>query len=277
MNLKNKSTKIFISVVAVLLPIILVACITSGVSSDTYSHEEISYSTTDQHDFNADLFLPTQSLGKRPLVIVIHGGGWDSRAGDMVNLCKHIAASGMIAMNITYRLAPKFHYPIQVNDVKSSVEWVNHNIEKYNIDKNKIYTWGYSAGAHLAFLLGNQKDMALPISGIVVGGIPSYFPTYPKSPLITAFIGATFNDQPKVWEEASPLTKVDMKTPPTFIYHGQNDSLIEVKQAQMLNDKLQEVGVKHQFHMVKGLGHITTYFFSKESEDLGIQFLKNIQ
>lgn len=257
--------------------IILAFALVFSSCSTTYKEQQIKYQTKDAHDFTGDLFVPKNTSGKLPLVVVIHGGGWSNRSGDMVSLCKHIAESGMIALNITYRLAPKFHYPVQVDDVKSVFNWIQANADKFNIDKEKIFTWGYSAGAHLAFILGNQNDLGLSIKGIVVGGTPSYLPGYPKSALITDLMGMTFDSDPKAWQAASPISFVNKNTPPTFVYHGQNDTLVGIDQAEMLVNKLNEVGVKNQFHVVKNLGHLTVYFFSKESEDKGIEFLKTIK
>jgi acetyl esterase/lipase len=255
----------------------LAATILFGSCSTNYIEQEIKYKTKDSHQFEAELYSPKNTTGKLPLVVVIHGGGWTNRSGDMVSLSKHIAESGMIALNITYRLAPKVRYPIQVDDVKSVFTWINANADKYNIDKDRIFTWGYSAGAHLAFILGNQKDLELPIKGIVVGGIPSYLPGYPKSPLITELMGMSFEADPKAWNAASPISFVSQKTPPTFVYHGADDSLVGVDQAELLVKKLNEVGIRNQFHVVENMGHMTVYFFSKESEDKGIEFLNAIK
>ena len=185
----------------------------------------ISYSTADQQTLKADLFLPAEIKSiPMPLVIVIHGGGWSNRTGDMASICQRLNKNGFAALNITYRFAPNYHHPMQVNDVKAVIPWLIANAEKFNIDKNKISAWGYSAGAHLAFLLVNQPDLGLKFKAVVVGGIPSYFPTYPKSPLITEYMGMKYFDNPKAWLEASPTTFVSAQSPPTFIYHGIDDS-----------------------------------------------------
>lgn len=237
----------------------------------------ISYSTADQQTLKADLFLPTEKKSTpMPLVIVIHGGGWSNRTGDMESICQRLNKNGFAALNITYRFAPNYHHPVQVNDVKAVIPWLMANAEKFNIDKNQISAWGYSAGAHLAFLLVNQPDLGLKFKAVVVGGIPSYFPTYPKSPLITEYMGMKYFDNPKAWLEASPTTFVSAQSPPTFIYHGIDDSLVGIDQAQLLDQKLSEVKVKHEFVSLKGKGHISTYFFASDTEDKAIEFIKSI-
>lgn len=237
----------------------------------------VSYQTSDKHTLNADLFLPKEKpAAPLPLVIVIHGGGWSNRTGDMENICELLTKNGFAALNITYRFAPKHNHPVQVNDVKAVVPWVLENAEKFNLDKNQISLWGYSAGGHLAFLLGNQIDLGVKFKAVVVGGMPSFFPAYPKSPLIKAYMGMKFEEDPKAWLAASPTTYVNALTPPTFIYHGTDDYLVGVSQAELLTAKLSQANVKHDFFRVNGKGHITAYYFANEAEEKAINFIKSI-
>lgn len=237
----------------------------------------VTYQTPDQYMFNADLFLPEKkSATPLPLVIVIHGGGWSNRSGDMESICHKLVKNGFAALNITYRFAPQFHHPVQLNDVRAVIPWLSENSEKFNLDKNQISLWGYSAGAHLAFILANQKDLNLKFKSVVVGGIPSYFPYYPESPLITKYMGMKFYDNPKAWQEASPTNFVSEASPPTFIYHAQDDSLVGIKQAQILDAKLTEAKVKHEFLTVPNRGHVSLYLFGSDAEDKAIAFIKSV-
>lgn len=237
----------------------------------------ITYETSDKHQIKADLFLPEQkSATPLPLVIVIHGGGWSARTGDMESICHKLNKNGFAALNITYRFAPTHHHPVQVNDVKAVIPWLAENAEKFNLDKNNISVWGYSAGAHLGFILANQKDLNLKIKSVVVGGIPSYFPYYPESPLINKYMGMRFYDNPKAWQEASPTNFVSESSPPTFIYHGVDDSLVGIKQAQIIDAKLTEANVKHEFLAIPNKGHVSLYLFGSDTEDKAIDFIKSV-
>lgn len=255
--------------------LLLSSCMsTDFFGSSLYSVKEVKYQTTDQHELAADLYLPNNTMSPKPLVVVIHGGGWTNRTGDMESLCRKLAKSGFAALNITYRLAPDARYPVQLYDVKAAFSWIKSNLQTYQLDPQQIYIWGYSAGAHLAFLLGNEKDLGLPVAGLAVGGIPSNLPSYPKSPMITDLMGARYSENPKAWEQASPLSVVSSQTPPTYIYHGEDDSLVGLDQSQLLAEKLKAAQVEHEFHIAKNMGHIFVYLFSSESEDKGIAFFK---
>ena len=79
-----------------------------------------------------DLYLP-KAEEKTPVVIVVHGGGWSSRTGDMESICKKLVRRGIAAFNITYRLAPENKYPKAVNDVKAAMDWIKENGARYNL------------------------------------------------------------------------------------------------------------------------------------------------
>ncbi|MES2801900.1 MAG: alpha/beta hydrolase [Bdellovibrionota bacterium] len=165
----------------IVLSFFVIACTTKPIV--------VEYAAADNYILKADLFLPEKKTATPlPLVIVIHGGGWSNRSGDMEDLCHKLSRAGFAALNITYRFAPLSCHPVQLNDVKAVFPWLKSHAEKYNLDKNQISIWGYSAGAHLAFLLGNQKDLGLNVKSVIVGGIPSYFPAYPNSPLVKMIV-----------------------------------------------------------------------------------------
>lgn len=250
--------------------LVLSSCATTIFSNHEFKH--ITYKSKDNHQIKSDLYLPRVLKDKNPVVIVIHGGGWRSRSGDMSSICKRLVNEGYIAINITYRLSPEFVYPTQENDVKAILTWINENKDNYKIDTEKVYAWGYSAGANLAFNLANEAGSN--IKAVVVGGTPTYFPAYPASPLIINYMGTQYKDKPELWNEASPLSRVTAKSPPTFLYHGENDFIVHVEQAEMLANKLKENKVEHEFYRIPILEHVTVYYFSADSIKRGVDFIK---
>ena len=53
-----------------------------------------------------------------------------------------------------YRFCPKEVFPAQVHDVKAAVRWLKTNAKKYHVDPNRVGAMGFSAGGHLALMLG---------------------------------------------------------------------------------------------------------------------------
>jgi len=144
-----------------------------------------------------------------------------------------------------YRLSTEALYPAAVYDLKSAVRWVRNNAKKYNVDQNKIAVLGFSAGGELAAFLGvtagNQKfegsECNLKTSSLVnaivdLDGTLSF--VHPESgegddtkrtSAATYWFGYSKKDNPKVWEEASPLTYVSNHTPPTLFINSSVDRM----------------------------------------------------
>lgn len=99
-----------------------------------------------------DLFVPSGSADKRPVLLFVHGGGFTrgDKHGPFYpdNITAWAAKHGMVGVNIDYRLAPKAPWPAAAQDVGSAVRWVHANIAKYGGDPDRIVLWGHSAGAN---------------------------------------------------------------------------------------------------------------------------------
>ncbi|XP_056420950.1 arylacetamide deacetylase isoform X2 [Hyla sarda] len=103
------------------------------------------------------LYMPKgKSNTLRRAVIFIHGGGWclGSAAMKPYDLQSKQAAHVLnaIIVSIDYRLAPKFHFPDQFNDVYDVVKFFLQEevLKKYSVDRNRIAVSGDSAGGNLA-------------------------------------------------------------------------------------------------------------------------------
>lgn len=58
-----------------------------------------------------------------------------------------------IVVDVGYRLAPEYKYPIPVTDCWDAFKWTAKNSEKLGIDKNRIAVGGFSAGGHIAAII----------------------------------------------------------------------------------------------------------------------------
>ncbi len=221
----------------------------------------------------AELFLPASAqTSKVPAVIVVHGGSWVRRSGDMESISQQLAEAGIAALNITYRSAEQFPYPAAVNDVNSAIDWLRTNADRYGIDAERIGGWGYSAGGQLILRAGLNPSAGL--SAIVSGGTPAKFSYWPESPIITRFIGASYYEAPSIWEDASPINHVQSNSPAVFMYHGERDNLVDPIQMTLMSDALLEKRVPVTTFVVENQGHFGTYLFAGKAEEEAIQFLK---
>src|SRR6185312_1459837 len=123
--------------------------------------KDIVYSTVGTEKLRLDLAAPT-SGGPYPAVLLLHGGAW--KVGNRSDLSRsspgtpsvieQVAARGYVAVSASYRLAPKHKFPAQIEDARTAVRFLRANAKKFNIDPERIAAGGFSAGGHLALLLG---------------------------------------------------------------------------------------------------------------------------
>jgi acetyl esterase/lipase len=103
-------------------------------------------------DLHLDVYqVPSQK--PTPVVVQFHGGGWIR--GDRPSSYRSFGpffAAGMSVVTVEYRNAKDAPAPAAVEDVRCALAWVKTNAAKYNLDPNKVVTYGGSAGGHLALM-----------------------------------------------------------------------------------------------------------------------------
>ena len=245
----------------------LVSC-ASFKSNKTYNiTNNIKYGPHPRHV--GDFYRSTRK--NAPLIVTVHGGGWDSRdRTDMESIVLSLASHGYNVFNINYRLAPEFKHPAPIEDLTLAIEFMK---KKYGhiYDTKKIALWGYSAGTQIVMLYGLKKENQ--VSAIVGGGGPYDFTWWPESPIITPYMGHKRDDNIQAWLDASPITHLTKDAPPIFLYHGIEDELVEYQQMTYFDGKAKLLGVDIETHGVDFWGHANTFLFSDESVRKGILFL----
>jgi acetyl esterase/lipase len=134
---------------------------------------------------SGDLYQP-QGAGPFPAVLLIHGGGWTGRTrADMDGTAQKLARRGYVVLNVSYRFAPRWRFPAQLQDVQQAVLFMRAHAVEYRLQPERIAAWGYSSGAHLAALLGvtgpgdHLYMEGARVQAVVAGGTPvdlSYYP-----------------------------------------------------------------------------------------------------
>ncbi len=234
-------------------------------------------------ELKADLYAP-RGLGPHAVVLVVHGGGWSGgERGDMSDVCKYLAERGFAAVTVDYRLAPQYKFPAPVQDLQQALRWLHTRAESLNIDEDRIGVYGYSAGAHLAALLGTIGEgdpLDTPYGGpdtrvkaVVGGGTPTDLRKYEGGELVPQFLGGSREQIPDVFALASPVTHVSPSDAPFFFYHGTLDTLVPIDHAEDMKAALDAVGVPAQLLRLTGMGHILTFFFDSSPLENAANFL----
>jgi acetyl esterase/lipase len=230
----------------------------------------------------ADLYLP-RTRGPKPVVLMIHGGGWANRSRDDMNdISEALTQRGYAVLKLNYRFAPKYQYPAQLLDMQQALAWVTANAALFDFDLKRVNAWGYSSGAHLAALLGGFDEQRLPeeanrglprLNAVVAGGIPADLTRYDDSPLVKRFLGGELDAIPERYAEASPLHHVSADDPAVFLYHGKFDALVSQDQSQDYYDALRAAGVDTELYVHNWRGHMTMFLFGGDAERRAIDFL----
>jgi len=223
----------------------------------------------------ADLYEPV-GPGPWPGVLLIHGGSWTAkdRRGDMDKFAKRLVQRGFVVVNATYRLAPKYMHPAQVHDLQQALLWMRTNAKALRLDPDRIATFGYSAGGHLAAMLGGvHAPKNLRVQAVVAGGAPLDLRKWPASPAVILFLGGTLRELPDTYADASPVTHISKDDPPVFLYHGRLDMLVPPNHSADYHGALKQAGVRSELLWQNGLGHVPAFLISKSATERAIDFL----
>jgi acetyl esterase/lipase len=243
-----------------------------GADETVTTERDIVYAKVGTTELKLDLARPAQGEGPFPAVLVIHGGAW--RAGnkaDVGPILPEFVRHGYVAISPQYRFCPRATFPAQVHDVKAAVRWIKANAKKYRIDPERIGAIGFSAGGHLALMLGvTSPDDGL--EGEISSGAPdsrvkavvNYFgPTdlgardIPdrSKPLVKDFLGAAPPEKPELAAKASPRTYLTKGDAPILTFQGTNDPLVPFTQAIKLAEAMTAAGVPGRVELLVGAQH----------------------
>lgn len=260
-------------------PLAGIACQAEDLSTEIRRpirvERDLEFRQIDGQSLTADLYRPDDDQ-VYPLVVMIHGGAWS--AGDKWNLGDHareLAQAGFVALSINYRLAPRYQMPAQIDDCRAALLWATQQAPEWRADADRLCLWGYSAGGHLAAWLATQPQPGQPpIHCVVAGGAPCDFEFVPAdSHSLAHVMGGTREELPEVYAQASPLTHASSSTPPFFLFHGSSDLLVPASCSRKLYDKLQQMQVPVEYHLVEGRGHMLT-FLDPATRRSAIDFLR---
>ena len=218
------------------------------------------------YDLNPNLSLRAYpSVKGAPWVIVIHGGGWDSGDADQLpELNSELVRDGIAVFSVNYRLAPRFVWPAQLDDINIAVEFIRAHATEFGIDPERWAIFGRSAGGQIAECAGYREQKHPPL-GIIAFYSPSDMnfayefgredDILHSRSLVRGYLGGTPAEVPANYLSASPINQATKNAPPTLLIHGPRDPLVWVRHSERLDARLRELGTKTLFIEIPWVTH----------------------
>jgi acetyl esterase/lipase len=116
----------------------------------------VQYVEHDGVKLTGDFYAP-KGLDKAPVIIAVHGGGWQAGSPDAFKYFgPYLARNGYAAFAVRYRLSKPGvrSYPASTYDVKAAIQFVRAKAADLGVDPARIGLLGASAGAQLVSLGG---------------------------------------------------------------------------------------------------------------------------
>jgi len=231
---------------------------------------DVVYAKVKDWNGRMDLYLTPKEKGPSPIVINIHGGGWNHGTKETQTGFSSFFKKGYAVANVEYRLVDVAPAPAAIEDVRCALIYIISHAKELNLDVNKIVIMGGSAGGHLALMGGllasnpifdtNCKtNQPIKVAAIINKyGIADVWDWgYGKdltSKSATRWLGAKAKDE-NFAKSVSPMSYVAKTSPPTFIAHGDADPTVPYQQSVKLYKAFQDAGVKSEFMTIEGGKH----------------------
>lgn len=208
------------------------------------------------------IYLPAAEKAVGTAVIVCPGGGYRNLAvdheGDQV--ARWLNSFGVTAFMLKYRLGPTYHHPIQLGDAQRAIQYVRANAEKFGVSVDRVGIMGFSAGGHLASTAAThfndgEADSSDPLDAMhtrpdfAILGYPviSFTTEYTHKGSRTNLLGET--PDPKLVELLSNENQVTAETPPTFLFHTNEDTGVPAENSVLFYLALRKAGVPAELHI----------------------------
>ena len=204
-----------------------------------------------------DVYAPAQAHDA-PIVIFIHGGGWDNGdKSDYRFVGAALAAQGWLGVTIDYRLYPAVRFPAFVDDAALAVRYVREHASQWGGDPRRMFLLGHSAGAHIAMMLALDDAYLQHVGGDSrwLRGVIGLAGPYDFIPFVYDYMFDLFGpaaDYPR----SQPINYVRADAPPLLLLHGLADKEVLPRNTIHLTAAMQRCGGSVETHYYKGVNHV---------------------
>lgn len=208
-------------------------------------------------------YIPAQGKNSGTSVIVCPGGGYGGLAMDHEGkqVAEWLNELGISAFVLKYRLGPRYHHPTELQDVQRAIRTVRARAKELAIAPDRIGVWGFSAGGHLASTAATHFD-----AGDSGSSDPIQRASCRPDFAVLAYPVITFTREeyvhkgsrrnllgepldPKLVEYLSSELQVNAQTPPTFLFHTNEDTGVPPENSILFYLALRKAGVPAELHI----------------------------
>jgi acetyl esterase/lipase len=190
------------------------------------------------------LYQPDPEKRTAAAIVVCPGGGYGGLAFDHEGhqIAEWLKTQGITSVVLRYRLGPKYHHPAPLQDVSRAIRYVRSHAKEWNVSPERIGVMGFSAGGHLASTVSTHFDNGQPDAddpierfssrpdfSVLAYPVISFTAEYSHRGSAKNLLGE--NPAPELLKSLSNETQVTDKTPPTFIFHTEEDTVVPVQNA----------------------------------------------
>jgi enterochelin esterase family protein len=207
-------------------------------------------------------YQPPAEKANGTAVVICPGGGYGFLAIDHEGwqIAQWLTNRGVTAFVLQYRIAPRYHFPAPLQDAQRALRTVRARAKEWDVDPHRVGIWGFSAGGHLASTAGTHFDSGNPTAQDPVERVscrPDFLIlSYPVITMSTAYthMGSRIN---LIGKEPSDLLvdyysnekQVTANTPPTFLFHTDEDKGVLPENSILFYLALKKVGVPAELHI----------------------------
>lgn len=266
-----------------------IAALHADAPAATPTKLDVIYKTTQQGPLKLDLHYPAapKAGAKVPLVLFTHGGGWAAGTktigdrGVRFMGVKALNAQGFCVASMDYRLCTKEgNITVRdcVTDAKDALRFLTKNAAPFSLDAERVFTWGDSAGGHLAQMLLLSPPESFPGDPTLadakyqlIAGVSWYGPCdFEKIELFTPPGGKGVGDRfatriiktgadekakLAAYREVSPVTYLRNDSPPLLMMQGDKDPTIPVHHARYMKERGEAMKAPVEVFIVENSGH----------------------
>lgn len=205
-------------------------------------------------------YLPSKKNGTA--VIVCPGGGYGALAMDHEGkqIADWLNSLGISAFVLKYRLGPRYRHPSMIQDAQRAIRMVRAQAADLGLAADRIGIWGFSAGGHLAstaathFAEGNaqapdpvERVSSRPDFAVLAYPVISFTTEYTHRGSKRNLLGE--NPDEKLAASLSNELRVTPQTPPTFLFHTNEDSGVPPENSVLFYLALRKAGVPAELHI----------------------------